>query len=283
MTKTNDHIASWDDKLVAYLDGELTPSESVAVSQRIAADPDVAARLNTLVRGNRPFREAFDPLLAEAPETDLEAMLAGLLAREMPVARARLLRTRLAAIAAGLALLAVGAGLDRAAMGGLGSAMTAATMASDGSADWRQAVAQYQTLYSSDTLASLPDDDVLKAQELSALQARVGVKLTPARVSLPDLDFKRAETFQYDGQALGHLAYLDPQSGPIALCIITGQPGEAAPQVERRHGMNIVYWSHHDHGFLLIGHATPQRLQALAAIVEGRFGGEPGKTAIDPG
>ena len=151
----------------------------------------------------------------------------------------------------------------------------------DGSDDWRRAVAQYLSLYTSDTLSIIPDTSGARQQELASVGSRLGVDLTPDRVALPDLALKRADMFDYDGKALGFLAYLDPRSGPVSLCIIAGEGGDAAPRVEHRRGMNIVYWSQAHHGFMLIGRAGADHLRALATVVADRFGGSSVRKAVD--
>jgi anti-sigma factor RsiW len=81
---------------------------------------------------------------------------------------------------------------------------------------------------------------------------------------LPGVDFKRALLLQYDDQPLAQIAYLDPETGPMALCIVRSDGGAKAPQVEGRKGMNVVYWANAAHAFMLIGHAPLERMQAIA-------------------
>ena len=259
-----------DAELVAYLDGELSPADSVRISQQIAADRAIAVRVDLLMRGVRPFRDAFAPLLDEAPVDRLDAMLAGLV--EAPKATAGLAglprRFWPVALVAGLVLTIMGAGIDRLV---LTRSVSAASVADrDG---WRRAVAQYLSLYTAETLSIIPDTDEARRQELASVGARVGVDLGEARVALPGLALRRAEMFDCDGKALAFLAYLDPKVGPISLCIIAGEWGDAPPRVERRRGMTAVYWSRSGHGFMLIGRGDADELRARADVVASRFGG----------
>ena len=259
---------------MAYLDGELSPADSVRIGQHVSADPKLADRVAMLVQGARPFREAFEPLLAQAPADRLDQLLSDALAQdEAATRRWRPRRIGAAAIAAGLALVAAGAALDRLVLVRLGPAMQESASPGEPSDDWRRAVAQYLSLYTSDTLSIIPDTGAARQQELASVGARLGLDLTPARVDLPDLALKRAEMFDYDGKALAFLAYLDPRSGPVSLCIIAGHAADQAPRVEHRRGFNVVYWSQANHGFMLIGRAEVGRLEALATLVGDRFGG----------
>ncbi|MGO7207735.1 anti-sigma factor, partial [Rhizobium ruizarguesonis] len=94
--------------------------------------------------------------------------------------------------------------------------------------------------------------------------------LSPEAVSLPGIDFKRALLLQYDGKALAQVAYLDPETGPMALCIVRSDAGPKAPDLESRKGMNVVYWSNGTHAFMLIGHAAADRMTAIAEGVRGK-------------
>ena len=272
MTQAKPVLAPSDAELVAYLDGELSPADSVRIGQQVAADAELAERIAVLMNGARPFRAAMQPLLAAAPTDQLDAMLSNLLDREVAerAARRRTLARWSTGLAAGFVLLLVGAGADRLLLR-VPIASPGEIASSDESDDWRRAVAQYLSLTTRDTVSTIPDSDAIKQQELARVGSRVGFDLTPARVDLPDLTLKRAEAFDYDGKPLGHMAYLDPLNGPISLCIFARPQSDAPPRVERRQGMNVVYWSHNNRGFMLIGHASVERLQSLADIVVDRF------------
>ena len=270
MTMTTKPAVPTDAELVAYLDGELSPADSVRIAQSVAADPKLGARLDLMMKGIRPFREAFAPILAQAPAERLDAMLDGVLHRHaLPAGRVPpFFRRQLwAAVAATLALMVAGSGLDRLVV----SPLLATVSPIGANADWRRAVAQYLSLYTTETLSIISNGPVSR-QELTSLGFKLGIGLSEAQVSLPDLTLKRSEMLDYDGRPLGFLAYLDPASGPLALCIIDGLDGDATPRVEHRRGMNVVYWSQNHRGFMLIGHAEPARLQALATTVAARFG-----------
>jgi anti-sigma factor RsiW len=76
---------------------------------------------------------------------------------------------------------------------------------------------------------------------------------------------------QYDGKPLAQIAYLDPETGPMALCIVASDAGLREPDLESRKGMNVVYWSNATHAFMLIGHAPADRMSGIADAVRGRI------------
>jgi anti-sigma factor RsiW len=261
-----------DAELVAYLDGELSPAESVRIAQRIAADAELAGRADFLRRGMRPFGEAFDPLLAQAPMDKLEALLASAEAQAAAGASRKNPKRRwLAMTAAAITFAILGGVADRFVAEPLGEALSSA-MPSDDSADWRRAVARYLALYTSETLALVPDAGAPRSGDLARVGQRLGLDLTPARVDLAGLSLKRADLYDYDGKPIAFLAYLDARSGPVALCITPGLDRPMPPEVEHRRGMNVVYWVQAHHGFMLIGRAGVDQLRALAGTVADRFG-----------
>jgi anti-sigma factor RsiW len=264
-----------DEQLVAYLDGELMPEEHTSLAGHIAQDPDLQQRLLLLSGGNRPFRQAFEPLLEQAPRARLEAMLSSLRTAPSPQARRELTWKAVGAIAAAIVLFAAGLAADRL-FPTLTSPFRDLPFAADqvqDDDDWRQAVAEYLTLYSSDTLASIPDDPNLRQRELEILGNKLALDLSPQQVALPGLLLKRAQLFEYEGKSLGQVAYLDPASGPVALCLITSGGGNSPQQVEQRQGFNVVYWTQGAHDFMLIGRAPTPHLQEFARELSGRLPG----------
>ncbi len=208
-------------------------------------------RLIELSGGARPFREAFAPLLAAAPRERLDAMLARLAVPHpacptpspspsvaiLPRPGPSRMAVGLGALAAAVLLFVAGAGTGVAWLSG-SAPLQALLSASDHEAeeDWREAVAGYLTLYTPETLASIPDDADLRRRELATVGARLGLALPPEAVVLPGLPLKRAQIFAYDERPLGQVGYLDPSSGPLALCITTGAGAGPALREERRRG-----------------------------------------------
>lgn len=249
-----------DEALTAYLDGELPPAEAARLEALLETDAELAARLEFLSRAGLPFAQAFDPLLAQAPKAELEAILSRLSAAPAPApSRRRFLGALAACLVAGVIA-------DRAFIG-----LSRQLAATDENSEWRATVADYIALYTPETLAGPVPSLASQADQLSAVEARLGLRLTPEAIALSGVDFKRALLLQYDDQPLAQLAYLDPETGPLALCIVRSDDGPKAPDVEARKGMNVVYWSDKTHAFMLIGHAPLERMKALAGDLRTRL------------
>ena len=256
--------ADSDAILAAYLDGELDAGERAALEKRMLVEPQLKVRLDQLGRGGRAFGPAYDALLSVAPEARMQAMLADLVAKHERGAggRARSSWWSFPAIAAAIAIFIAG--------GVVGYGVPALTHKPPDPPGWRQVVAEYQGLTTTETLAAIADDQPAMSQELSTIGAKLAIDLSPDKLVLPDATLKRAQLFQFRGRPLVQLAYLSSQSGPLALCIIAnGRPDEGIA-FETREGFNIVFWTDNGHGYMLIGKAPRVELEAYAGTLQTR-------------
>lgn len=258
------HTMPSDEELTAFIDGELVGEDAARIEAMIEADEAVAERLEFLARASLPFKEAFAPVLNAAPQAKLEAMLSAIPAAQ-PARQASFV-TRRGFLGALAASVVAGIAVDRAVIG-----IGARFSGKDEGNEWRAVVAQYISLYTPETLAGpVPPADVQAAQ-LARLDGSLGLQLSPEQISLPDIDFKRAQILQYDGKPLAQIAYLDPKTGPMALCIVASGVGPKAPDMEGRKGMNVVYWSSATHAFMLIGHASVDRMAEVADTIRSKI------------
>ncbi|MDL2407533.1 anti-sigma factor [Rhizobium calliandrae] len=258
-----------DELLTAYIDGELETAERDSVERMIASDARVAERFDFLSRSDLPFRKAFEPMLAAAPSAKLEAMLAAIPSTKEQNSTTGQNRavsgiSRRGFLSAIAACLVVGIAIDRAAIG-----ISHRLATPDEGSEWRAVVAEYLSLYTPDTLSAPAGDHGEQAAQLSEVGSKLGLALTPESVAIPGVDFKRAQVLNYDSKPLAQIAYLDPESGPMALCIIPSTLGASAPDMENRRGLNVIYWSNATHAFMLIGHSPIDRIKTLADGVRG--------------
>jgi anti-sigma factor RsiW len=254
MTHTNPPS---DELLVAFLDGELADAQRRLIADQIPNDPVLASRLEALQCADLPFKAAFDSLLEQAPAERLHAMLNAL----PPAQTAALSRRRFLAMAAGFAVAGVAA--DRLFM---------SWPHAESGQGWRASVAEYMALYTPQTLEHLSADPASHAAQLSSVGAQLSLALSPAAVSLPGAEFRRAQVLDYDGVLIGQLTYLDPRHGPLALCITADRKGAQPFATEQRRGMNVVYWADPPHAFMLIGRNPFEDLQSMASSVRSMLG-----------
>jgi anti-sigma factor RsiW len=257
-----------DGELVAYIDGALEPAARSSVEERLGREPAVRARLAELRAGDRPFAEAYAVLIDAAPVERLEATFAGVRDRHGAASSGR---RRLAAIAAAIAIFAAGAAVGTVLPSIRAGAPTQVAEPAP-PPNWRQVVAEYQTLTTVETLSVIADSPAVLADELSAVGARLALDLSPEKLALPHLYLKRAELLEFRGRPLAQLAYLSGDHGPMAFCIIANGRPDAGLAFEQREGSNIVFWTRGGLGYMLIGHAPRGTLEALAGELESRLG-----------
>ncbi|MBW8790849.1 MAG: anti-sigma factor, partial [Rhizobium leguminosarum] len=160
---TTKHSIPSDEELTAFIDGELTAEEAARIDAIVNEDESVAERLEFLARASLPFKQAFAPLLSEAPREKLETMLAAIPAQ--PSARPAstpAFASRRGFLGALAASLVAGIAIDRAVIGiGIGKGFSA----KDENSEWRAVVADYISLYTPETLAGpVPGREVQAAQ-----------------------------------------------------------------------------------------------------------------------
>ena len=75
----------------------------------------------------------------------------------------------------------------------------------------------------------------------------------------------------YEGTSVGQIVYLDPDFGPMMLCIMRSHEGEAPLRTEVRAGFNIAYWAGDGLDYMLIGENSTTDLEAMARSLAGRL------------
>jgi anti-sigma factor RsiW len=274
-------VDSRDDALlVALIDGELSAPERDAILARLVDEKALRDRLAALQETGVGMREAFAALNDEAPAERLQAILAGALAgaAASPRSEESSAPRRRPSIGAWLASLtpkiAVPVAAAFLAVGLIGGAIGYGLRApaEPPQETWRQAVAEYWVLTTADTLALVPPPEVAKEQ-LAAAGARLGLPLTPEKIALDGPSFRGAQIFDFRGKPLTQIAYLDPDYGPIAYCVIADpSKPESPPAEDEMDGFSVVHWSGGGFGRMIIGRAPPERLRAFADQLIGQAG-----------
>lgn len=271
MTTPIDRDEVNDARLVAYIDGELDTAEREAVARALENSPALRERLELLDSGGRPFGEAFTLIMDAAPDDRLQAMFAGLMREEprqdapaadekvVPLARRRSAwgstGWQLAA-AASFALTVFGAGIVTGVLYGpkpntSGPQITAERLTER---NWMDAVAQYVSLFSRETLAGMPADQEAQLSGLRRVSTALGREIAREKLAaIPTLAFKGTQLLQLEGKPVAQIAFLSDTGKPVAICIIRTPRAPEPPAPERRMGLNLVHWIKDGYGFMVIG------------------------------
>lgn len=136
--------------------------------------------------------------------------------------------------------------------------------------DWRNVVAQYQSLYVPETVAHLNIDPAQMQSDLSRASDAIQMKLALETVSNVDgLRLRRIQTLGFNGRPLVQLVYTDHAGVPVALCLTSGDDGTSGSST--RTGLASYSWGTGTHQFMMIGALDQQELNRLATLVEQRM------------
>ena len=260
-----------DARLVAFIDGELDERARAALRERLAIDPALSERLTRLQDGGRPFVQAFDALLDEAPIQRLETSLAAHIQRQdrSPASMRDPSSRRAGRLGVAAAVLfCAGVAIGRYAPTWFARGPEIASSSDDHDEDWRQTVTEYMALYTPDTFSTESESS---EKALAKLGPKIGLSLTPQRVELANLQFKSAQIFSFKGAPLAQLGYLDPATGPVLFCIIQDAEPDAAMNTENRGEFAVASWARSGRGYMLIGRLAAGQVTELAGTLEKRF------------
>jgi anti-sigma factor RsiW len=261
-----------DDRLVAYLDGELDAAARREVEAQLDADPTAAERLAALARSDTLVRAAYDEVLHEpVPERLIAAARGGAPASEapkiLPFKRHRPggappARWRSALpIAASIVGLLVGVGGTYLGLGKLapGGGQRPGAEAAAVNNVWLDNAAGYFKL-----LASAGDNaliDVPATGDTREALQKISQSL-PQEVRLPDLkpwglNFRGARLVVVEGRPAAQLVYTTDNKaiGPLTLIIGSSKQPDISPTFDHRQDVNLLYWRHQGRAYALVGHA----------------------------
>ena len=268
-----------DDRLLAYLDGELEEAEEREVEAWLDGDPAARDRLAALTLGTELVRRAYADILQEKLPDRLIAAARGesVAAQAAATPRfdphrwfgrlARLPRwgAGLPAAAALFGLLVGGAGgyfaIGKFVPGGATAALgRPAIEAAVANNLWLDSAAGYFKLFVSagdNALVDVPST----GDPREALQ-KISQSL-PQQVRLPDLkpwglNFRGARLIVVDGHPAAQLVYTTDNKaiGPLALIIGSSKQPDISPTFDRRQDVNLIYWRHQGRAYALVGQAN---------------------------
>jgi anti-sigma factor RsiW len=275
-----------DDRLVAYLDGEIEMAERREIEAWLATDPAARETLAALGESANLVRLAFDEVVHEpVPERLIAAARGETVAEEtgaqvLPFKRQqtaipRALTRRwwmgmpMAASLVGLLLGSVVAylGVAKLTPGSIAGKQPAVEMAAADNA-WLDNAAGYFKLSVSAGDGGLVDVPAT-GDPREALQ-KISQSL-PQEVRLPDLkpwglNFRGARLVVADGRPAAQLVYTTDNKaiGPLSLIIGSSKEPDIPPTLARRQDVNLLYWRHQGRAYALVGQSDIGYLWGIA-------------------
>ena len=251
-----------DTLLLAYVDGDLSQELKAEVELSVAQSAELADRLAAMRASVLPYAAAYE----RQPLPPVPPALAQRVAELARVSADTSLRLSprptwpwlTGAFAAGVVCCAI---LLRFSMGPwvAGAPSTVPP--------WIKAVAEYQDLYSRETLADVVEDQVLTHKILGDLHRTGGLSIRVPDLRDSGLAFKRVQRLNFHGRAVAQVVYLPERGTPVALCVTQEAGGDLAPQAEQVGDMKAVTWRHDGQGYVLLGKDPHLDLTGLARSI----------------
>ena len=274
-----------DDRLVAYLDGELEVAQRREVEAWLDADPSARRRMAALAESAHLLRLAFDEPIHEPVPDRLIAAARGETAPPQSGAQILPFRRRLGAqivaprrwrmglpVAASLLGLLVGGGITYLGVGKLALDGVAGKQvpleATAANNLWLDNAAAYFKLVVN-AGDSPPVDIPATGDPREALQ-KISQSL-PQEVRLPDLkpwglSFRGARLVVEEGRPAAALVYTTDNKaiGSLGLIIGSSKQPDISPTFDRRQDVNLLYWRHQGRAYALVGQAEIGYLWGIA-------------------
>jgi anti-sigma factor RsiW len=277
-----------DDRLIAYLDGEVDVPERREIEAWLDSDPAARDKLAALAESAALVRSAFDEVMHEPlPDRLIEAARGETVSVEpsaiivpfrrgqegggAPTARSWWLGLPLAASLFGLLLggsvayLSVGKVLP----GGIGGKQPAVEMAAADNLWLDNAVGYFKLAASAGDGALV---DVPATGDAREAWQKISQSL-PQEVRWPDLNlkpwglnFRGARLVVADGRPAAQLMYTtDNKSiGPLTLIIGSSKEPDTPPTLAQRQDVNLLYWRHQGRAYALVGQTDVGYLWGIA-------------------
>ena len=232
-----------DEMLTAFLDGEVDTATSECISDLVRKDPALAARLEALQIPMEAIRSAFELAAKATPTDELAAVFDGPAPshgdEDQPL---RHRWGRQFAVAASILALAVGVWAGRMTIGPVSDQ------------DWRVAVAEYQALYSRDTLSVIDAGAADNDDTVRWVAEKVGAPIEPhILVNLDRLTFKRAQILRWQDAPLAQFAFLSDRNEPIAFCATPTSDADRPTESNLFKGLASSSWVEDGVAYMVIG------------------------------
>ena len=251
-------MTGYEDKLSAYLDGELPDAEAREIEQALERDPALQAELEALMTADALAQEAFEDML----ETPVPAALAAVLRDkpDAPVANVQTAPSGRGWAAAAAVVLALG-------LGGVGGYMAGLSQGTPVAAapGWLADIADYHRVYAAQG-RHLVEVGAEEADHIRTwLTASVGAPVPTPDLTEHGLTFRGARLLVAAGKPVAQLMYTDAEDRVVALCLIATETPRDSVATQTIGAFDMVSWGGDGANYVVVGDEGRADLQAIAA------------------
>ncbi len=247
----------YEEKLSAFLDGELPEAEARDIERALAADPALQAELEALMAADALAQEAFAEMVAEPVPAALAAAV-----RDAPAGGAAnvpeppSIRRYLTAASVVVALGLGGAGGYFAGLS-QGTPVAAAP-------GWLADIADYHRVYAAQQ-RHLVEVGADEADHIRTwLTNTVGAEVRIPDLSEHGLTFQGARLLVAAGKPVAQLMFTDAEMQVVALCFIQTETPREGFATQTIGAFDMVSWGGRDANFVVVGDEGRADLRAIA-------------------
>jgi anti-sigma factor RsiW len=250
-------VTQYEEKLSAFLDGELPEAEAREIEEALARDPALQAELEDLMAADAGAKAEFEAMLDEPVPFELASSIRGAPeATSANISAPPSGRGWLTAAVAAVALL----------IGGTGGYFTGASTGTQVAAapGWLDDIADYHRVYSGQKrhLVEVAADEADHIQ--TWLTASIGAEVRIPDLSEFGLSFQGARLLVAAGKPVSQLMYLDAEGRVVALCqIATDTPRDGFGE-RTIDAFDMVSWGGAGANFVIVGDTGRGDLEAIA-------------------
>jgi len=235
-----------EDRLLAYVDGHLSPEEAAEIERALDGDAEARALVEALRASALPFADAAEALI---PVPDLSSIEASL---SRPPAPRRTAAPPWLSIAAALAVF-FAAGL----LAGQHLFPAAPQQTSPGEqtqwARWMDDIAAYQALYTRATLNPNNTPEKRRLSQMARVSSTLGQPISAPDLTTQNAHYRYAKIFAIDGAPLVQIAYLPDTGVPFSICMTKTDTADHEPRYSTRRGMRMATWRHNGIAWVFVG------------------------------
>lgn len=252
-------MTQYEDKLSAFLDGELPEAEAREIEAALAADPKLQAMLDTLMAADAVAQEEFAAILDEPVPIELASAIQN--APATPAANAPNPPRPMGWLTAATAVIALAIG---GALGYLGGASQSAQVGA--APGWLVDIADYHAVYAAQKrhLVEVPADEADHIQ--TWLSQSVGAEVRIPDLSEQGLTFQGARLLVANGKPVAQLMYTDAQEQVVALCQIKSDTPRDGFAQSNINAFDMVTWGAAGSNFVVISDEGQHDLDRIAEL-----------------